>query len=85
MPYEHNKRWREKNPDKRSEARARNYAKGREHAKSTSLPYTDEEDGLILNFEGTDRELSVKIKRSVQAIQIRRSRLKAKQRKSHQR
>lgn len=84
MTYEHNKLWRKNHPQKRSKQRAKNYAEGRKHA-IPHLPYTDIEDALILDFEGTDRELAVKIKRSVQAIQIRRSRLKAKQKKGHPR
>lgn len=38
--------------------------------------WTEKEDQLILCFNGTDRELAKKINHSVQAIQIRRSRIK---------
>lgn len=38
--------------------------------------YTEEEDRLIMSHEIPDRELSVKIERSVTAIQSRRARLK---------
>ena len=38
--------------------------------------YSKEEDERILAHDITDRELSKQIKRSVEAIQIRRSRLK---------
>lgn len=38
--------------------------------------WTKQEDQLVLCFNGTDRELSKKIKHSVQAIQSHRSRLK---------
>lgn len=45
--------------------------------------YTKEEDDLILEHAISDRELSVKLKRSVLAIQIRRSRLKAERKEEH--
>lgn len=38
--------------------------------------WTDEEDRLVISHEIADVDLSVLIKRSVQAIQVRRNRIK---------
>jgi hypothetical protein len=75
----YNKPWRSKNPDKRNEQKKRNYARGR-----FGLPHqwnwTLEEDELVLRAEISDRELASQINRSVQAIQVRRCNLLARQR-----
>lgn len=70
----------------RNEARAANYAKGRQHATNARQRWTQEEDRAIatrrtstgmgtLQADLTDRELSKRLGRSVQAIQVRRARL----------
>lgn len=69
------KRWRQRHPEARREERRKNYAATR-GGHATGLRWGQEEDRLLFDFEGTDRELSAKIGRSVQAIQIRRSRIR---------
>lgn len=54
--------------------RKRNYKIGREGCQRHD--WTPEEEQLLLCFSGTDRELAKKIGHSVQAIQIRRCRIK---------
>ena len=63
-----------KTVEQRNAQRRRNYALTRKH--NGKKPWTPEEDVLILLPEDTDRVLSGKIERSVQAIQVRRSRVK---------
>lgn len=52
------------------------YLRGWEEAKNRRTKWTAEESDLVLNFAGTDRELSAVIGRSINAIQRRRYRLK---------
>jgi hypothetical protein len=59
---------------KRNLYRQRNYAQT-QGAPNTRNPWTEAEDKQVLAREVTDRELSAKLGRSVQAIQIRRSRI----------
>ena len=54
--------------------RKRNYEIGREGCQRHD--WTQEEEQLLFCFNGTDRELAKKIGHSVQAIQIRRCRIK---------
>lgn len=56
--------------------RKRNYKLGRKGC--VKHDWTEKEIQLLLCFNGTDRELAKKIKHSVQAIQVKRSRLKKK-------
>ena len=73
------KAWRQKFPEKRNEERRRNYEKGSKFDYRRFCRYTKEENEMILGgFKGTDRELAVKIRRSVQAIQSTRCVLKKK-------
>lgn len=58
----------------RNAQRKRNYA---QTAKYERRIWTDEEDKRVLTHDVPDRQLSSEIRRSVQAIQIRRTRLKA--------
>lgn len=57
----------------RNKYRQKNYS---QTAKYNRRSWTLEEDNAVLKQNMTDRELSEKISRSVQAIQIRRNRLK---------
>ena len=62
--------------------RARNFQRKinyRKTAKYEPRPWTREEDVAVLAHDILDTELSKKIERSVQAIQIRRCRLKSRQ------
>jgi hypothetical protein len=66
----------------RNEARAANYAQTRVNATRGREPWCGWEDQAILTrtFKGesglTDRQLSERLKRSVQSIQIRRTRIR---------
>ena len=75
--YQYNKKWRSLYPDKRNASRKKYYEKT-QNAINSRLSYSKEEDTLILAHEIPDTELSKQIGRSVQGIQIRRSRLKGK-------
>lgn len=75
--YQYNKKWLSSHPDKRNAGRKRYYEKT-QNAINSRLSYSKEEDALILAHEISDTELSKQIGRSVQGIQIRRSRLKGK-------
>jgi len=71
------RKYRLKHPDQRSRDRRRNYAKGRMSDWNSMGRYTNRENELILGeFEGSDRELAEVIGRSVQAIQVQRTRLR---------
>ena len=59
----------------RNHQRKMNYGKGRKSDKNRWQEWTTEDMNLLMNSNKTDRELSVAIGRSVQAIQIKRSRL----------
>ena len=60
----------------RNKERIKYYRKTAIHPKK---PWTKEDDAKVLAHEITDTELSKRIKHSVEAIQIRRCRLKAMQ------
>lgn len=77
MAYVHSKAWRKKNPEKRNMERKRNYALSAKNNANRRQKYTTGVDTLILNSPLMDRELHYVIGRSVQAIQIRRTRLKS--------
>ncbi len=64
----------EKYREMRNASRKRNYA---QTAKYERRIWTKEEDKKVLEQNVPDRQLSNEIRRSVQAIQIRRTRLKA--------
>jgi hypothetical protein len=78
MSWSHaaNKRWKLKHPEKHREGKKRNYASTARNNPNHHQEYTIREDKLILNSPLTDRELHHEIGRSVQAIQVRRSKLK---------
>lgn len=67
-----------KNPAKRNEYRQRNYAQT-QNAPNAGKEWTDSEDRAVMlrgiGGRMTDRELAEKLGRSVQSIQIRRSRI----------
>lgn len=63
----------EKFREMRNASRKRNYE---QTAKYERRIWTDEEDKRVLAHDISDRQLSSEIRRSVQAIQIRRTRLK---------
>jgi hypothetical protein len=59
----------------RNKERRENYASSRKNATGGYRFWTQQEDREVIAHAISDRELSRKIGRSVQAIQIRRSRL----------
>lgn len=70
------KKYRINNKKQRNHDRRTNYAKGRLYAIKAKKPYSKKELDLIKGgFVGDDRDLAKLIGRSVQAIQIKRSRI----------
>lgn len=69
-----NKRWRKRNPEARQRHRRANYAQT-QGAPNTGKHWTERDDRTLLEWTGTDRELSAELARSVQAIQVRRTRI----------
>ena len=59
----------------RQAEKKRLYGRSRKHAVNSRKLWDKEEERLVLNFKGTDFELSKIIGRSVQAIQAKRMRL----------
>lgn len=76
MSYDRNKAWRAKHPESRARSRARNYAQT-QGGPNTGKWWTQAEDDRVLAHDTTDRELAAELGRSVQGIQVRRSRLVA--------
>lgn len=73
--YAANKRWRDKRRDLWNMQKQRNYAQSR-GGKVTRRRWTEEEDQQVLNGnEASDGALSKHLNRTVQAIQVRRSKL----------
>lgn len=71
------KPWRKRNRDLFNLMKKRNYAKGAEGVTKTKQPWTDSEiDEIVASDRPCDRILAKKISRSVQAIQVMRSRLR---------
>ena len=75
--YVYSKRWRDKNKEAHNEMKKRNYHMSTKYATNNKRPWTKEEEKMILEHSITDRQLAQKLGRSVQAIQVRRSKLKA--------
>ena len=73
------KKWRNNNRDIFNEQKKRYYGKSARNAHNYRKQWTHEEDNLVLKHEISDTELAKQIGRSVQAIQIRRSRLNSNQ------
>lgn len=76
MSYMTNKKWRDSHRERWNTGKKRNYAQT-QGAENTGKVWTSAEMDLLTSFEGTDRELSAKIGRSVQAIQVKRAKVKA--------
>ena len=74
MGYASNKKWRQANPKLRQAQNKRNYGARRFGNKR---PWSAPEEAMLLKYEALpDVELAAIMKRSVQAIQIKRSRIK---------
>lgn len=77
--YLHNKKWRNKNRQTFNRGKARNYAKGATNQKNAKTVWTASENKCITDpRRPIDRKLAKKLGRTVQAIQIQRSRLRRK-------
>ncbi|MDP3985391.1 MAG: hypothetical protein Q8P82_01385, partial [bacterium] len=81
MPAQENldkrQEWRNRNRDRFNESKKRNYAKGRRYARHTREFWSDWEIlQIAADDRPSDRELARTLRRSVQAIQVKRSRLK---------
>lgn len=73
-----NKKWRLLHPDKWLAEKQRYREKnGNMGDKNSGKRWSEDDDDLVMRHSIPDRELAVKIHRSIQAIQIRRSRLNA--------
>jgi hypothetical protein len=59
----------------RNSDRKKNYSKGRKYDEKNRKKWSEYDIDLVISFEGTDRELSKIINRSVQSIQIKRCRI----------
>lgn len=73
---ERNRRWKLRHPRRVYETKLANYASTAKNNPNRCQKYTCVEDDLILTYHLTDRRLHHIIGRSVQAIQVRRARLK---------
>jgi hypothetical protein len=71
---------RRRHPETRQRQTARNYERGKAHLtlaeRATRRPWTAEEDKLVFPQTMLDRDLAIKIRRGVRAIQLRRSKLR---------
>lgn len=74
--YARTKLWRHQHPELWLAMKRRNYAQTQDATNST-LSWIPAEDRALLGWDGTDRELSALLGRSVRAIQVRRSRLRS--------
>jgi len=75
--YKATKKWKKKNPEENAAHKKKNYASTAFDNINYKRRWCGEEDTLILNSPLTDRELHHQMGRSVQGIQVRRSRLKS--------
>lgn len=73
--YEATLRWRLKNPDKRNEQKKRNYRQTQGQQRTRRVWTEEEERQILATPRETDATLAKRIGRSVQAIQLRRSKL----------
>lgn len=62
----------------------RNFALGRKNATKSGKAWTQEEENIIMTSMLTDREIAAQINRSVQAIQVRRSRIRQRQEEDYE-
>ena len=83
MSAKDTKTWRQRNPKKAKEARAKHNAKYYkfQFCPNSKKPYTDEEIEAILNKSIPDKQLADTLGRSVKAIELKRHFLK-KERKN---
>ena len=74
--YKSNKLWRKNHNETWQAGKARYYKQFEDGAYNSRQRYTTQEDDMIINKKYIDRVIAKKIKRTVKAIQIRRTRLK---------
>ena len=63
-------------PTTHMKQKSRYYARGRAHADNSREAWSDEDIAIILERKSNDSHLAILIGRSVQAIQVKRSKLK---------
>jgi hypothetical protein len=68
-------------PTTHMKQKSRYYARGRAHADNSREAWSDEDIAIILERKSNDSHLAILIGRSVQAIQVKRSRLTEKKEK----
>lgn len=73
---EANNKWRAKYPEKRTELRKRNYGISRKTARNSKHFWSVYDLEAVVRHDVPDRELGKRIGRSVQAIQVMRSKMK---------
>lgn len=76
---ESKRKYRKTHRAKVHELSKRNFVLGRKYATKSGKAWTQEEENFIMTSKLTDREIAAKINRSVQAIQVRRSRIRQRQ------
>ncbi len=79
MSYAANKKWRLRYPDRRNSQKKRYYKKTAVGAKNSRIKWTTKEiDSIIASNKPRDTVLAKKLGRSVEAIQVKRSKIKAR-------
>ena len=73
---ESKRKYRKTHRAKVHELSKRNFALGRKYATKSGKAWTQEEENIIMTSKLTDREIAAQINRSVQAIQVRRSKIR---------
>ena len=68
--------WRRANREAFNRHKKRNYAQTRDNAVNVGQRWTIDQTNMVLAHEISDRELAAKIGRSVEAIQVRRAKVK---------
>jgi len=74
--YKNHKAWRLRNPKIRNEGKKRNYNQTSNNNTNHYIRWNQYDDYLVLNSDMSDRDLHHVIGRSVQSIQVRRTKLK---------
>lgn len=78
MSYEHNKAWRKKCNSKWQKQKSRYYKQFEKQAYNSRQEYTIKQINMIVDKKYPDREIALRIGRSVKAIQIKRGRVNNK-------
>lgn len=74
--YKSNKEWRKRHPDRRASQRSKYYARMKKWDVRSRMPWSAEDEEIIIEHVAPDRELAKTLGRSVRAIQVRRAQIK---------